>query len=463
MQKSKLIIIALLSQLFLNAQNQLSFNDYIENITKHNPLLNRADNLIKGAEYEYKAARGEYDPFLSGTFDNKFYNGKNYYSVLESEIKQPLFTSQYLKAGYEYGNGAFINPDINTSAYGLPFIGIEASLLQGMFIDKRRAGVLKSKEYVSLSKAERNQITNDVLVEALNNYSEWSFITKQVLVYEYFLKLAQLRNDGISALAKAGERPAIDTVEASITYQSRLLELQSLKIELQKKYAQVNSFNWVGLGTASVLNSTALPDSLEYIYNQMKSVLLRELNNDTTNNPVIAQYIAKQEILRIDKRLKAEMIKPKLDVKYNFLSAGNNASITQYNTNNYKWGASLAFPLFLRTSRNEYKSASINVLNVKLELSSKNNELQNKINYVKQSLNVISEQLNNASRNAIFSKRLLEAEKLKFDNGESSLFLLNTRENKWLESELKLAEYKLKFIETVLNLIHLKGNLNYKL
>lgn len=463
MLRSKLIVIALLSQLFLIGQTQLTFNDYIENISKYNPLLNRADNLIKGAEYEYKASRGEYDPFISGNFDNKFYNNKNYYSVLDAELKQPLFTSQYLKAGYEYGNGVFVNPETKTSSYGLPFIGVEASLLQGMLMDKRRAGVLKSKEYINLSKAERNQITNDVLVDALNNYSEWSFIYKQVMVYEYFLKLAQLRNDGINALANAGERPAIDTVEASITYQSRLLELQSLKIELQKKQAQVNSFNWNGLGTASVLNATTLPDSLEFIYNKMKSVLIRELNNDTTNNPVIAQYLAKQRILTIDKRLKAEMIKPKLDIKYNFLSAGDSPTITQYNTNNYKWGASLAFPLFLRTPRNEYKSASINVMNVKLELNSKNNELQNKINYVKQALNVISEQLNNASRNALYSKRLLEAEKLKFENGESSLFLLNTRENKWLESELKLAEYKLKFIETVLNLIHLKGNLNYKL
>ena len=37
--------------------------------------------------------------------------------------------------------------------------------------------------------------------------------------------------------------------------------------------------------------------------------------------------------------------------------------------------------------------------------------------------------------------------------------MLNTRENKLLESELKLAEYKLKFIKTVLNVIYLNGKL----
>jgi len=55
----------------------------------------------------------------------------------------------------------------------------------------------------------------------------------------------------------------------------------------------------------------------------------------------------------------------------------------------------------------------------------------------------------------------LDAEQLKFDNGESNLFMLNQRENKVLESEIKLAEFKLKYIVAVLNLIYLNGSLNY--
>jgi outer membrane protein TolC len=82
---------------------------------------------------------------------------------------------------------------------------------------------------------------------------------------------------------------------------------------------------------------------------------------------------------------------------------------------------------------------------------------------LKQNISLLAEQLQNAERSVKYSKQLVEAEKLKFTNGESSLFILNARENKWLESELKLSEYKLKFIKTVLNIIYLKGNLNYQL
>jgi hypothetical protein len=82
---------------------------------------------------------------------------------------------------------------------------------------------------------------------------------------------------------------------------------------------------------------------------------------------------------------------------------------------------------------------------------------------VKQNLSVIAGQVVNAERSALYSKQLVNAEKLKFENGESSLFMLNTRESKWLESELKLAEYKLKFMKAYLSIIYLKGNLNYNL
>ena len=117
----------------------------------------------------------------------------------------------------------------------------------------------------------------------------------------------------------------------------------------------------------------------------------------------------------------------------------------------------------LRKKKVDFTYPKLNANNIGMELSSKNNELNNKLGALKQSLNILTEQLNMAAKNRLFSKKLLEAEKLKFDNGESSLFLLNTRENNWLNSELKLAEYKLKLIQTTLQLIHSKGNLKYNL
>ena len=157
------------------------------------------------------------------------------------------------------------------------------------------------------------------------------------------------------------------------------------------------------------------------------------------------------------------MIKPILNVKYNFLSNSGSAINPVLSNNNYKWGLNMSFPLLLRNPINEYKMAKVISENNSLELLNKTNELNFKINALQKTVSILAQQLLNAERSVSYSKLLLEAEKLKFENGESSVFMINTRENKLLETELKLAEYKLKFIKMVLTIIYLNGSLNYKI
>lgn len=441
----------------------LSYSVYINNILSNNPLTKRAENEIKYAELKYSAARGNYDPLLAGNYDQKQFGGKNYYTTLNSEIKQPIFTSQYLKFGYDYGIGANVNPEQLTPTRGLPYMGIEVGLLQGLAIDKRRAEVLKSKEYLNYFDAEKRIQMNNLLFESSQRYFEWLFSLKEMALNEFFMKVAKQRLQGIEALASTGERAPVDTIEAAIFYQSRLLDFQNATIDNQKSINELSMYNWRDNGPELTSNTFQTFDSLDAYYEKAKLILTEALYQKSSINPVISKYNSTQKILAIDNRLKKEMIKPILNVKYNFLSTNNTSFNPAFSNNSYKWGVNLSFPLFLRNPVNEYKMAKVISQNNSLEVQNKLNELNFKINIVKQNIDILLQQLQNANRTAKYSKQLVEAERLKFENGESSLFLLNTRENKWLESELKLAEYKLKFIKAILNLVYLNGNLEYGL
>jgi outer membrane protein TolC len=441
----------------------LSFDKYISNIIANNPIAKKATNVKNYGELQYKAAKGNYDPTINANYGNKYFNGSNYYSNLNSEIKQQLFTSQYLKFGYEYGIGNNINPENYTPKSGLPYLGLEIGLLQGLVIDYRRADVLKSKEYINYYTAESSIIINNLLFESSQKYFDWLFTAKQIALNNYFMKIASQRLRGIEELANSGERANIDTIEAAIFYQTRLLDYQSSIIDNQKANNDLASFNWQeNTQYSPQLNYVSL-DSLEGYFINAKNNFTKILYQDSSNNPVISKYNSFQNLLEIENRLKKEMIKPKLNINYNFLSNSQTPLNSSFSNNNYKWGANVSFPLLLRNSRNEYKMGKINSENNSLELNNKSNELNFKINTLKQTINILADQLQNAARSTSYNKQLVEAEKLKFTNGESSLFMLNARESKWLESELKLAEYKLKFIKTVLNIIYLKGNLNYNL
>ena len=442
-------------------QSKLNYSNFIKNVLANNPIAQSADNISKIAKFQYNAMRGNYDPQLNGSHDNKSFNGDNYYSILNAEIKQPIFTSQSIKLGYDYGIGKNINPELQTSVNGLPYLGMEASLLQGLMFDKRRADVLKAKHYVSYANSDRDVQLNQLLFESSLSYFDWIYFVKQRSINSYFLSLAQQRYRGVEQLVIQGERPSVDTIEASLFIQSRMLEIQQSDIEIQKQTNQIASFYWENSNPSQLNTQFFSEDSLESYYEMAKLKISQYLYVDSVSNPTIRKYTYYQEILDVDKRLKKEMIKPKLNVNYNLLSTNNSQFNPIFSTNNYKWGVNFSFPLFMRNSVNEFRVSNLISYNNKLELLNKDNELKFKIEVIQKTISLLSEQILNAEKTVSYSQLLVDAEKQKFNIGESSLFLINSRESKWLEASLKLAEYKLKFIKSMLQIIYLKGNMKY--
>lgn len=438
-----------------------NYNTFLNSVKETNPLAERAENNTAYGKALLKSAKGNFDPQLSSKIESKQYNASNYFTFGNAELKQPLYTSQYLKAGYQYGQGVLLNPELSTPLIGLPYIGIEASLLQGLIFDKKRADILKAKHYSEYFNAEQTIQMNNLMYSASNAYTDALYIKKMNNLYNYFANLAAQRLKGIAELTTIGERPSIDTIEAAIFFQGRLLDKQAGEIEMIKRLNEISIFS----PTSPTLSLTylSISDSLESVYALTVKSIQQIILNEQSTNPIIAQYQAKQKVLETERKLKREMIKPVLDVSYNFLNSSNDIFYPAINTNNYKWGASFSFPVFLRKPRNEYKMSNLDAKNNELETLNKQNQLTFKRKYIIESIKVTAEQIINAEKSAAYSKMLVEAERLKFTNGESSLFLLNSRESKWLETELKLAEYKLKLIKSFIELTFVNGDLKYEL
>ncbi len=435
------------------------YNSFILFVKQQNVLAKKANNNNAYGKYQLKASRGNFDPILNSSVENKYFAGKDYITVGNAELKQQIYTSQYIKFGYQYGQGMFVNPENYTPVAGIPYVGLQASVLQGLLFDKNRAEVIKSKHYADYFSAEEKIQLNDLLFTSANTYFDYLYAKKINDLYTYFNNLAQQRLQGINDLVYAGERPAVDTIEASIFLQSRILDRKSGELELNKRYTELMVFKQTD---QSAIRDVVVTDSMDAVYFSAKKSLITMLNKNSTN-PIIAQYAAKQKVLETEARLKREMIKPILDLNYNFLNNSSSNQSPALGINNYKWGATFSLPLYLRKPRFEYKMANLIAENNQLELINKQNQIDYKRDYILQAIQILTQQITNAEKSAAYSKLLLEAERLKFKNGESSLFLLNSREQKWLESELKLAEYKLKFLKTFTELVYINGTIEYEL
>ncbi len=443
------------------AQDSLSFSSFISNVKEFHPLMKSARNFGEMGNLQIQAAKGGFDPQFTSEYENKFFNESHYYSVIDAKIKQAVYSSHYLSVGYKYAQGDFVNPENRTPNQGLPFIGVETSLLQGFAFDKRRSDVLKAEGYSNYLAAEQEAMQNEILFSATGYFFEWIYALQELALLQKFVKVASDRFESIKILVNVDEIAAIDSVEASILYQSRLIDYQQAQQGYFKKTANLLKSNWTNDTIANYsLDQVITKDSLDYYYVKARLTQNLLLSNPDINNPSLLKLTAQGDVLRIDQRLKKELIKPKLDISYNLLS---NKSLSTFNTNNYNWGIKFSVPIGMRMSRNEFALSKIRVENNTYEFNSKFNELQFKVNYLEKNVAFIDQQIILADKNKNFSAELLSAEKMKFEAGESSLFLVNTRESKLLESELKLAAFKTKYIMMLFELMYTQGKLQFNL
>ena len=65
--------------------------------------------------------------------------GTEYSHNCETQLRVPLWFGFDVKAGFERGTGAFVNPESYTAPAGLSYVGVSVPLAQGLLLDERRA------------------------------------------------------------------------------------------------------------------------------------------------------------------------------------------------------------------------------------------------------------------------------------------------------------------------------------
>lgn len=116
-------------------------------------------------------------------------------------------------------------------------------------------------------------------------------------------------------------------------------------------------------------------------------------------------------------------------------------------------------PLFLRQGRGEWEAAKLKLKSTSYERQQQQLEIENKVRYhyieifnLQQQAELLQSVFNNYNE-------LYKAEELRFGLGETSLFILNSRQNQLLSSQQKLLEVKAKFFIAQASLQWASGSL----
>ena len=439
---------------------EMSYNEYLGFVKKYHPLVKNANLEISKAQANLMMARGGFDPKLELDYNKKQFQGTEYYSIMNSSFKIPTWYGIDIKAGFEENDGYYLNPQNKTPSNGLTSLGISVPLGQGLLINQRMADLQKAKIQVKLSEAEQKLMAIAVLYDASVAYFNWKKNYDEFLLYEAYSINAQKRYTGIESLIKQGDKPAIDSVEAGIVVKSRQLALEDSKLKLTKAKLELSNFLWLENNIPLELADGIIPEK------KLGQTIQETLNiSDLVNpefsvlkHPKIEALQSKIDLLTVEKKMKANMLLPKIDVGYSYLAQPNPA--IPNNSDNYKVGVDFYFPLFLRKERGSLKIAKYKIQESEFTRDLEKLQLTNKISAQKTEIQSLTKQQKLINNLVDDYDKMLKSEERLFTLGESSLFLINTRENNLVSSQLSQIALENRFYTSNSELYKIMANPN---
>lgn len=453
---SYIFIILSIGTVALQAQQTplMDWENFRARVLANHPIARQADLYRDQAQAGLLRAKGGFDPKAYADLNGKNFSDKTYFQYGEAGIKWPLWLGLELKSNYNHASGIYLNPESTLPEAGQIAAGITWTLGQGLLIDERRYNLRQGRIGLEQGEAERTLILNDLMLEAAKAYWNWVVAGNVLAVYEEALRQAQIRHEALIESYLQGDKPAIDTLETFIQVQNRRLDTNFAQIDRQNAALALGNFLWTDNDLP--LPQAQIPAAPDLLPLGALAAQLPDadglLQTALVQHPEIRLYRVKQSLLEVEQQWKREKRKPVLDLNYNFLGNGWQFFPTGGNeglgvlANDIKWGVQFSYPLPNRKARGDWQITQVKIAQTDFQLQQKRVEIENKVLQYRNELANLSAQIELFRSVTENYRVLLEAENEKFRFGESSVFLINTREQRWLDARVKylklLSEYQ---------------------
>ncbi len=432
----------------------LNAEQVLELVRKYHPITRQTNIEIEKAQADILLAKGAFDPILSNYTAKKTFGGTNYYSITNPEIRIPTWYGIEVFGGLENLNGERF--DVADTQGKTSYFGVNIPLAKNLLLDKRRAFLQQAKIFNQMALAEQRLEINNLLLNSMESYWLW---VKTYQLYKIMSSNVAVNEKRVTFVKKSfanGERAAIDTVEAVAQLQSFQYQQNNYWLGFQNAGLAISVYLWQNNNVPYNLPETVVPqDGWENETNIANFNLELELlqNVALKNHPDLLMYNFKLDALGIDKKLKFQELLPKIDFQYNQLGKGyrflETATQTPLFDNNFQYGVKMEIPLRFSQGRSGYRMAKLKIEETTLNQNQKIQQIQLKIKGYFNELYNLKTQIALQSSNYDNYVQLVKAEETRLFNGESSLFLVNSRETKALEALEKLIDLKTKYYKTI--------------
>ncbi len=414
-------------------------------ILANHPIAKQTDLLTEVAKQEIRLARGNFDPKIEVQYLTKNFNDAEYYQIFNGSVAFPTIFPVDPKIGVDRNEGQYLNPEQfipNQFNYKQFYAGVSLPLGRGLITDERRTALKQAELFKDLTEAEQINQLNYLLLNAAKDYWQWYNAYYNFRLLNRGVQVADEIFQRTKVNAELGEAAPIDTVQAIITLQQRLIEQQEAILDFQNSGIVLSTYLWDSLNNPLALTLDIVPVLKRDLLVLTPSELNELTEQARQNHPELRKLSITLLQFENERRLATEFLKPRLDLNYSLL---NQPFDPEWNTNfnlsdNYKFGVDFSFPVLLRKERSRVALTRLKISGTQYERTLAERQVVNDINAIHNALVNTANIMSNQTDMVTNYERLLQAEILNFENGESDLFRINIQQERLIQAQTKLVK-----------------------
>ncbi len=425
------------------------YSVFVSQVLADHPIARQADLLAEDVRSQLRTAWGAFDPTISATWDQKRFDGTGYYAYTDVALKIPTPFGSDLKIGLERASGQFINPDRNTPAVGLVSAGLTIPLGQRIITDERRTALVQARAVRDAGEADRIAIYNALLLNAARTYGAWYETWRRREIAREGVLLAQFRLTAVEARVRIGEIAPIDTVEASLEVQRRDVALREAAAAYFAAEVQLTAYLWDARGNPVELAAGVRPSLDGLVAGELPQVdsasVAQWLAAARAFNPQLRRVDAEVRSAAAQRLLTGQQLMPFAEAGvYAIGDRGTTPPVfdRSQNADNFKAALEIKSPLLFLKERGRFGSAGARLDTRRVERDRLEREVDNAVRIAANELDVLRSLVDLQARNLERTRTLRDAEEQRFNNGESTLLVVNLRERAVLDEAVRLAQFE---------------------
>jgi outer membrane protein TolC len=412
-----------------------------ESVRRHHPLLLAAIGDREIADAETLAAQGRFDTTIRARFDSDsfgFYSNRR----VDAWVEQPLaWQGMSVYSGYRVGEGSFAPYDgkLDTRSAGEWRSGLKLPLLRDREIDGRRGELERARIGRTLAGYSVEQQRIVLLQAGLASYWNWVAAGRRLEISREVLGIAEARQKLLEEGVQAGQLPAIEAVDN----RRAILQRQSALIEAERGFQQasivLSLYLRDGSGQPLVAGIGQVPGSFPGMADDEAAQFEAGLAEALRRRPELGRLRSQIEQAGIDTRLAQNATKPAVDVLAGFVTDRGSDPSVRRGPEELKAGIAFEFPFQNRSARGKQAAADAKVRQFERRETFLRDQIGAEVRDAISALRAARERVRVIGDEVRVSRDLEEAERVRFELGEGTLFMLNLREQATMEASIREA------------------------